>query len=168
MLGRDPLVANGLAQAFLARGGPGWIAPRFEESKAMKRAAGPKSCLAVHSSQPALRSTHLPRKFRTRLPNRELSGTVSPGKVRIVSHERAPRQRFGPPRALICRYRRRDAAADGGAGSTGKRGRAAAGSGSRRERTREPDSGAGRRPLAARRRTRRIAGEIAPAGARQS
>jgi hypothetical protein len=31
----------------------------------MKRAAGPKSCLAVHSSQPALRSTHLPRKFHT-------------------------------------------------------------------------------------------------------
>ena len=138
----------------------------------MKRAAGAKSCFAVHSFAAALRWPRLPRKFRgsKRLPNREilLCGWLS-RKVRIVSHERSSRQRFRPtPSRSSGRYRRRDAAADGGAGGVGKRGRAAARGRPRRERAGDPDSGARRRSLAACRRTRRIAGEVAPAGARQS
>src|SRR5215211_2879745 len=47
----------------VGNGKQGWIAPRFPESKAVKRAVDGKSCLAVHSSQAALHLARQPRKF---------------------------------------------------------------------------------------------------------
>jgi hypothetical protein len=41
----------------------GWIASRFPESKAVQRAAGAKSCFAVHSFEAALRWPRASRKF---------------------------------------------------------------------------------------------------------
>jgi hypothetical protein len=41
-----------------------WIASVSPNSKAVQRAAVPKSCFAVHSFEPALRWPCLPRKFR--------------------------------------------------------------------------------------------------------
>jgi hypothetical protein len=41
----------------------GWIASVFLNSKAMERAARPKSCFAVHSYAAALHWPRLPRKF---------------------------------------------------------------------------------------------------------
>src|SRR5271167_42596 len=95
-----------------------WIAPVFPESKAMKRTAGPKSCFAVHSSAAALRWARLPRKFHRLNACRTAKFLVPraalPRSARN-QHERSSRHRIGPPRASIGRYRRRDAAADGGA-----------------------------------------------------
>src|SRR3954462_11774324 len=83
-------------QAFWATGSEGWIASRLRESKAVKRGVGRKGCFAVHSSQPALRWPRLPRKFHNLNACRTaFFRTAGSGKVRIVSHEQSPRQRFG-------------------------------------------------------------------------
>jgi hypothetical protein len=56
MFGGDPPFRRiASVQASVATGTQGWIAPVFPESKAVKRAAGPKSCFAVHSFAAALR-----------------------------------------------------------------------------------------------------------------
>src|SRR6266850_2697572 len=64
MLGSDPQPgANAVVSGRKEREVGGWIAPRFPESKAVKRAVDGKSCLAVHSLQPALRLRCRARKF---------------------------------------------------------------------------------------------------------
>src|SRR6202790_4257054 len=51
-------------EPLLATGSRRWIASHFQESKAVQRTAGAKSCFAVHSFAAALRWPRLPRKFR--------------------------------------------------------------------------------------------------------
>src|SRR5258705_13134694 len=79
----------------VATGSQGWIAPVFPEFKAVQRAAGAKSCLAVHSFEAALRWARLPRKFRGLNACRIADFAVRRAHGRsAVCHERSSNQRF--------------------------------------------------------------------------
>ena len=72
----------------------------------MQRAARPKSCFAVHSSETALRWPRLPRKFRRpkRLPNRGFCCAARSRKARAVCMNDRPANGSGnaePPSAEI-------------------------------------------------------------------